>query len=47
MNQHVRDARTERNTKQIWELYKKQREKQKNQEKEHKKEMKQLLKGSK
>lgn len=44
MNQHTRDMRTQRNTKEIWDLYKKQREEEQKLQKEHNKTMKQMLK---
>jgi len=44
MNQHTRDMRTQKNTKEIWDLYKKQREEEQKLQKEHNKAMKQILK---
>ena len=44
MNQESRDLRTQKNTKEIWELYKKQRKEEQKLQKEHNKTMKQALK---
>lgn len=44
MNQHTRDMRTQKNTKEIWDLYKKQREEEQKLQKEHNNTMKQMLK---